>query len=157
MELSRKDENAVAKVTERAKPTLVTIGNRQVISSGRWNDELAAHYVMTHGRDKWLSVGDLAKLAYGQNVPRSKKMVRRRIASLFHTIRNEYGEFLVVEYGPPNNRAKAVKLFDVKSEMERQAVRSRLESMRKRREMTAEQYQSAILVLQEKEAAIRAA
>ena len=147
MEVSRKDEgNSVAVVTERAKPTLVMIGDRQVISSGLWNDSLMADYVLANGRLKWIPVGELAKVAYGQNIRNSKKRVRRRLSTLLNELLLR-GEFLVIEYGPPHNHACTVKLFHEGSDVERQAVHLKLEKMRKRQVMTAEQYEMALTVI----------
>jgi hypothetical protein len=153
MEVSCKENTSIAKVIERAKPTFVTIGNKQIISSGRWNNELMADYVFVHGREKWLGVGDLARTAYGQNTPRSKERVRRCLPQLFKALMATRTELLVVEYGPPHNRARAVKLFDRQSEVDRQNLKIKLERMKKRRELTAEQYERALVVLQEKETA----
>lgn len=152
MELLRKeDQTQVAVRPERSKPTLVTVGNKQIISSGRWNDELMAEYVIANGRAKWLTIGNLARTAYGNGSPRSKERVRQCLHKLFKILMTTFGELLVVEYGPPFNRARSVKLFDRKSELDRQTLKNKLEKMRQRRELTAEQYEKAIIVLQEKE------
>mgnify|MGYP001605570804 CR=1 FL=1 len=153
MELSGKDEKAVTRVTERSKPTLVTIGNRQVISSGRWNNELMADHILVNGRLKWLTIGELSKVAYNDGSPRNKKRVRQCLHQLFRTLMLKHGELLVIEYGSPNNRAKAVKLFDCTSEIDRQNLEIKLDRMRKRRELSMEQYENAVLILQDKEVA----
>lgn len=148
-ELSRKDENCPATVAERTKPTLVTIGNKQVISSGRWNDDLMVQYVLENARSKWLTVGDLARTAYGQNTPKSKERVRRCLSRLFHALRDRQ-EFLAIEYDSPRNRAISVKVADLTSALDVQNVIRKLERMRKRRELTSGQYEQAILLLQMK-------
>jgi hypothetical protein len=58
------DENGKV-AAKRAKPTLVTVGNRQVISTGRWNDEVMGDFVIDHGQHRWLQIGELARIAYG--------------------------------------------------------------------------------------------
>src|SRR5262249_44282189 len=112
-----KEDNSVARVIERTKPTLVTIGNRQIISTGRWNNDCVAQHVLAHGRAKWVTVGDLARLAYGQNTPRSKERVRKCLNRLFRHFLS-LGELLVVEYAPPRNRASAVKVYTPDSVLE---------------------------------------
>lgn len=142
------DAKQVSRVTERAKPELVTIGNRQVISSGRWNNNLMADYVMLHGGAKWLSVGELGKVAWGQNTPTTKVRTRKCLSKLFTYLLVSHGRLLVIEYGGPNNCATAVKMYDPQSEQDRQVLAAKLERMFKRRELTAELYDSAISVLQ---------
>lgn len=149
MELSRKEENSLTKVRERTKPTLVTVGNKQIISSGRWNDELMAEYVLVNGRSKWLTIGELAKVAYGQNMPRTKERVRRCLYKLFSYMLHRNKELLSIECGP-RNRAMAVKVFSQHSEQDRQNLVVKLERMRKRRELTSDQYEQALIVLESK-------
>jgi hypothetical protein len=56
-----------------SKPTLVTIGNRQVTSSGRWNNACMAQYLMLEeNRLRWVGIGELAKTAWGQNTISTK-------------------------------------------------------------------------------------
>lgn len=151
MEVSSKGEGkSVVPTTERAKPILVTVGNRQIISSGRWNDKVMADYVLTNGRSKWVSVGALAKVAYGHQDMTTKRKVRRYLHSLFLLLVVERDEFLVIEYEPKRGRAMAVKLFEQGSEMDRQALHLKLEKMRSRSELTAAQYGNALSCLQGK-------
>jgi ubiquinone/menaquinone biosynthesis C-methylase UbiE len=144
------EEKSLARVVERPKPTLVTVGKRQVISSGRWNDGIMADYVLLHGRAKWLPIRDLARVAYCNGTPRSQERVRACLHKLFRTVLSR-GELLVIEYGPPHNSAKALKIFDKNSELERQTLQSKLERMRQRRELSSEQYEHAMLLWQGRE------
>jgi hypothetical protein len=147
MDLFGKD-TTVTKVIERTKPTLITVGKRQIISSGRWNNDLMADYVMMHGACRYIPIGELAKTAYMQAMPRNKERVRKNIFHLFRTILLKYGRLLVVEYGSPHNRAQAVKLFDTSSDLDRKALWPKIERMRKRRELSETQYEMAVEVLQ---------
>jgi hypothetical protein len=148
-ELIGKD-NAIAKVAERAKPTLVMVGNRMVVSTGRWNNPCLADYVRAHGRDKWIPIGDIARTAFSQNTPRSKERARRCLNRLFRYFL-ETEELLVVDYGGPRHRAIAVKLFSRDaSEAERQSMAEKLERMKVRAEMSQDNYAHALWLMHEK-------
>ncbi len=138
---------AAVSIIEKAKPELVTIGNRQIISSGRWNDNLMADYIAINGRTKWLSIGELAKVAWGQNTPTTKARARKRLSSLFAHLLVNCGQLMVVEYSPPRNRAQAVKLFDPTSEPERQALSSKLMKLLNNKELSSERYERAMVIL----------
>jgi len=154
IEQSRKDEpTSVAKVTERAKPTLVEIGNHQVISSGCWNDELVAEFMLLNGRLRWVEVGELARLAFCRSTPKGKERVRRSLHKLFKTLLNDYGELLAIEYSDVRGRAKQVKIFDPTCDGDCAAIEHRLERMRTRKELSDGQYESAIKALKKKQAA----
>jgi hypothetical protein len=142
MDLFGKESTSVATVTERAKPALITIGDKQMISTGRWNDGLMADYVSENGLVKWIQIGELAKVACGSNTIPNKKRVRARLSGLFMELRNR-GMFLAVEYNGEHNSATAVKIADIASEQDRQNVRARLERMWKRKELTSEQYEKS--------------
>jgi len=139
----------ITRVIERTKPTLMTIGDRQVVSSGRWNDECMAQFVLANGRDKWLTIGEIARVAYMANTPRNKERARKCLASLFRHLM-ALGELLVIEYGPPHGRAMGVKLYAGGSEAEAQSMVSKLDRMRKRSELSTKSYEQAVALLDDK-------
>src|SRR6185312_17031344 len=118
MEVQGKENSSVVKVSERTKPTFVTVGNKQIISTGRWNNELMADHVSEHGRGKWLRIGELARVARGSNTIANKRYVRSRLSRLFLELLNR-GELLVVEYNGDHYGASAVKIADVASKQDR--------------------------------------
>ena len=138
----------IAKITGRAKPTIITIGKKQVISSGQWNNAQVIDYVIARGSGRWITVGELARFVHLHASPTNKGKVRRCLARLYNALLFEHGLFLVTEYGP-HNQAMAVKLLDQKSELELQAAELKLDRMRKRREMSNEQYDEAMRILRE--------
>lgn len=131
---------------KRPAPELMTVGRRQIISNGRWVDALIADYVILHGKDKWLTVGDLAKVAWGQNTPTTQQRARKCLSKLFLHMMDR-GHFVVIEYQPPHNRAQAVKMFDRTSEQQRQALETKLGKMARNKEISAERYEQALHVL----------
>jgi hypothetical protein len=148
---SGKDEPAtntagsVERRTERTKPTLLTLDNgRQVISTGRWNDSVMAGFVLAN-RDRWIKVGELAKVGCGGNTIPNKRRVRSHVNGLFLELLQR-GVFMAVETGS-RNETQAVKVADPTSEADRQNVQIKMERMRKRREITAERYERAMEVL----------
>ena len=142
-----KDNNLPVKSGERAKPTLVTVEEgRKIILGGRWNDGLMADYVIGNGSDKWLTVGHLAKVGCGSNTIPNKKRVRNNLSSLFLELMNR-GMFLAIEYGDDFKAASAVKIADLKSVEDRQNVETKLDGMKKRKELTSEKYDRAITLV----------
>jgi hypothetical protein len=137
----------LAKTTERAKPELTTIGKRQVISTGHWNHTIIADYVLLHGRTRWITTGELASVAWGQNMPTNKQRVRRNLSKLWDYILINHGCLMVTEYGPPRSRAQAVKMYDPTSEQERQSITSKLNKLANRGELSAERYDLALSIL----------
>src|SRR4051812_34672466 len=143
-------EQQLSKVKAKTKPTLVVIGTRTMISTGRWNADLMADYILENGRDKWLSVGHLARVGCGSNTLPTKKRVRTKLSSLF-THFCERGEFLAVEYGGNHNAAMSVKVADLNAASDHQSVVLKLERMRKHKELTQDQYERFTALLHVKE------
>lgn len=135
---------------ERAKPVVVNIGKREVISSGYWNDELVADYVMINGVNSWLTIGDLAKFAWTSNTLANKARARKYLGRLWALLLMR-GQLLVVEYGE-RGRAQAVKIYDPESEQDQQALNSKLQKLKHRGELTEDQYVTAMGLLQPKAA-----
>jgi len=150
MDINFKEQTASDKRRERVKPTLITIGKKQVTSSGRWNNPVMGDYVRVHAKHKWLGIGELARTAYHQNTKRSRKAVCGCLHRLFAFLLVEYGELLAVEYDGPNKSASSVKIFDSSSppdSLERRYLKSKIDRMKKRRELSCEQYMRACQLL----------
>ncbi len=130
---------------ERAKPIVVQIGNRQVISSGRWNDQLVADYVIEHGRDRWITIGELAKFAWTSPTLANKERARRYMGKLWRYLLVNRGVLMVVEGDPTHhNRTQALKIYDPASEQERQILEIRLDRMERLGELTNEMFELAL-------------
>lgn len=139
-------ENETGKaVTERAKPTLITIGKRTFISTGRWNNDLMADYVIAEG-DDWIKIGELARVGCASNTIDNKRRVRARLSTMFKLLR-ERGYFLAVKYDGENGAASEVKIADLKSNDDRDKVMFKLNSMKKRKEMSQDQYDKSVALL----------
>lgn len=131
---------------QRSKPTLVQIGKRMVTSDGRYHVSLVADYLLSRGRKEWILVAELAKIFCGAATIDGKKRVRKNMFHVFTALLNR-GEFLVYET-LPNGRINAVKLFDAKSEQERQAADHQAERMRQRHQLSTAKYDHARQVLE---------
>jgi hypothetical protein len=131
---------------ERAKPALIKIGKRWVISTGRWNDILMADYLMENGREEWVKVGVLAGVGCGANTIPNKKRVRSRLSSLFMELR-ERNLFLAIKYDGDFGAASEIKIADLNSDHDRQNVKDKLKRMKRRKEMSEEQYDKTIALL----------
>lgn len=136
-------------VIKRSKPTLIQIGNRMVTSDGRFHPDLAADYLQGQARTRWVPIPELAKIFCGGTTVDDKRRMRKSMFRVFATLLNR-GEFLVYET-LSSGRINAVKLLDVKSELERQAARPQLERMKQRRQVTTEKYEMALQVLEFRE------
>lgn len=129
----------------RAQPILQTVGKRQVISTGRWNDLVIADYIMQHGGSRRIEISELAKIAYGHNNKDTKTKVRRYL----HKIRAmliDRGALLVVNYEPPYNRAVAVWLNSGSPE-DHEHLDQTFEKMKLRGELSIERFERAMLLL----------
>jgi NOL1/NOP2/fmu family ribosome biogenesis protein len=145
-----KDNTSVTKITERTKPALATIGTRQVISTGRWNDGLMADWVILNAQKKWVGIGKLATVL-GANTIDNKRRVRNRLSRLFQEF-SRRGLWLAIVHNGKHNSASAVKVADLESEQDRQCVKAKLQRMKKAKELTAERYEEAMAVLHAMEA-----
>ena len=132
-------------VVRRSKPSLMQMGNRYLSSDAKWHPSLAVEYVLGHARARWLPVGELARTFFGANIPTTKKKVRRRIPALFGRLLDQ-NFLLVTEVDGQSNRVLAVKLYDPRSDEDRQGLRAKLERMRQRKEVTAAQFERAVLL-----------
>lgn len=130
----------------RSKPTLVMLGERYAISTGTWSEEVVANYIVDHGRSDWIGVSEIARLAHGRSTTRTKEQVRRRLPSLFRALLRA-GYLMATETEGPYRRASAVKICDITSEVDRQAIKQKLERMRLRQELNGNQYETALILL----------
>jgi hypothetical protein len=133
---------------ERAKPELVQVGNRYIISSGRWNDERIIEYVMTHGQDKWIPIGDLARVAWGQNIPTNRRRVRAYLGRLWKLLMLKEGRLLSVEYAVGNHHpAQAVKIYDPKNNAECATLQAKIDKLLRSKELSEDLHAKAIALL----------
>lgn len=140
--------NMAATTADRVKPEIVTIGNREITSHGLWNNAVLADWLMLNAQRKWISIGELAKIAWHQNTLTTKKRARRNLSRLWHYLLVERGRLLVVEYETDgHHRAQAVKLYDPQAPHEREIIELRLARMTKNKELTEDRYQRAIGLL----------
>jgi len=139
----------------RSKPTLMKLDDGQYMSTDRkWHPDLAVKYVHTCGRDRWIPIGELAKVFAGANVPRNKKLVRRRLARLSRDMLATH-ELLVREIDPRSRRVMAVKLYDPRSEQERQGIHDQLDRLHNRKELSEGDYQLSLCLVRQKDATLQ--
>ena len=129
-------------VVRLRQPELIVVNNRQVTSHGMFNADLMANYVNENGRDDWLPIGELARVAYGQNVKSSQARTRKALPKLFRALFDR-SELLLYKHDSRtngHNRIEAVKIFDNTLASDRQAAEEKLKQIRQRKNLTAEQY-----------------
>lgn len=136
-----------ADIARRSKPHLVQVGNRYLSSDSKWHPELASDYVLANGRGRWLPVAELARTFFGANIPTTKKKVRRRLPPLIARLIDRRNVLLIQEEDAKTRRVTAVKVFDPRSEQDRQGLMYRVERMRQRKELTAARYDKVLLIV----------
>jgi hypothetical protein len=129
------------------KAEVVTIGKKEVISTGLWNDDFMADYVLEHGQKKWLPMKELARFAYHSGTPQNQTKVRQRLHKLFKAVLRR-GSLLAIEYGDPHNSAQSVKIFDPTSLLDQQHVKVKMERMLGRLKLSESQYEQAVAILE---------
>jgi hypothetical protein len=138
----------IPKKRKHTPAELINLGKRPVTSHGHWNDNIVAQYVLDKGSgEKWITVGELAHVAWHQNTPTNQAKARRYISRLWAYLFLNYGKFLVVEYGPPRNRARQLKIYNPNSQVEYQALSSKLDRMLHSKEMSTDRYNKAVELL----------
>lgn len=142
-------QESVARI--RAKPALVTVGSREVSPCG-WRDDMAIDYIRRNGRDRYITVGELARVFYGQNVPVSKERVRRRLPGITYKLVAQHAEVLIPEIEGSYRRVSAVKIFDPSIPVDIQAAKEKIRKMAQRKKITAEQFDLLCAVIGDYEA-----
>lgn len=125
-------------VKQRPLPTIISIGNREVISTGQFVPDLVAEKIIRDGINEWVSISDLAKFAYGKSFLANNQRVRGYIWKMRRDLLVR--GFLLIAEGRP---IEHVKIF-VGSGQERQLAKPLLAKMRKRSDISAELYEKAI-------------
>jgi hypothetical protein len=142
-----------AEITKRSKPSLIEVAGRYLSSDMKWHHDLAADYLMANGRTRMLPVGELAKTFFGANIPSHKAKVRKRLSGVFRKLLDRR-ELLVYEIDQTTGRIQAVKLYDPKSEADRQSIQAKLERMETRELLSQRQFHLALQLVAATETAI---
>lgn len=149
----------------RARPSLIELDNgRMITSTGRWNDALLLGYLqgaerdyqfrlsraanIAAARDKynhgWVEVGELAKVAYGQNSLDSKRKTRQRLSSLFKYALLQCNVVLSLNYDfTDHGRIVAAKVFDKTDAQEVKILSDKLDKLLGSFRLTGRQYHKA--------------
>lgn len=142
------------KKKRRAKPTLVKIGNRTVISSGQYHLPTVADYILPRSlpskgfpKGRWLSLAEMAALKGSGADPTAKKQARRMIPGLAAYLLDNHNRVLIYEY--EGRRISRVKVYDPESstEDERQEARHKLDRMKDRRDLDVQRYERARVIM----------
>jgi hypothetical protein len=148
----------------RKPAALIPLGStgRQITSTGRWNDGLLLGYMVQAeieyqarvlvaanaeaARERfhrgWITVGELARVAYGQNSLETKAKTRTRLTTLFHFALLE-GVVINLDYDfgtGGHGRVVAAKVFDKTDAEEVRKLDMRLTKLLARRELSEELY-----------------
>jgi hypothetical protein len=146
-------QDTPTRTTERQ---FVQVGERAVSPYG-FNLILMEGHLKDHPQalsGAWCTVGCLARTMFARNTEHNRSMVRQRIARA----RNYFigkGLYLLVEYEPHGHghhgEAKAMKFMTttvgVERSLELQYAEEQLERMRKRKELSEENYQKAMAII----------
>ena len=130
----------------RKKPTFVNIDGKKRISTGRWNDALMVQYVIENS-DRWISDGELARVAWGSNNLHNKRRVRANLSRLFKMVL-AMKKLLAIAYEEEGHHpAKAVKVWDGVNEDERTLVCAKVDKLHKAKELSNDMYELALDML----------
>jgi len=122
---------------------LVKVGTRSVSVRG-FTIEGAIEHLKEHliSKERWCLVGCMANTMLGRNFEGSRAKIRRSARLIFRTLL-ERSIFLVISYDPKNHgRIEAMKLYQGGGQETEHALRQ-LERMLKRKQLTADLFQSA--------------
>jgi len=126
----------------RSTPIFVDVDGKTRISTGRWNDKLMVQYVVEND-DRWISVGELARVAWGSNNLHNKHRVRANLSRMFK-LALEVNKLLAIEYEALGRHpAKAVKVCDKTKVYERDLVSAKVDKLFKARELSEAMYKLA--------------
>jgi hypothetical protein len=139
-------------IVVRARPTLVTVGERAISTNG-WRVPLVEEHLRWHlgqtPRKKWCGIGCMARTMFGRSMATTQAAVRRRIARAFLKLL-ESGLFLAIEYNTgagSHGEIVAVKLFEPGSTIEAQFAERQLQRMKARREINEKVWEQALAIL----------
>lgn len=130
----------------RPAPVLVQDGKRLVTSDRQFHPMLAAEYIRDHGgRTRWILIAELARTFFQRDSKSNRIRMRQRMHYIWNALLN-MGLLLVYDQQRDGLHSciYACKIYDPKSEEERQALHARLERMAKNRQLKAEQFQKAL-------------
>lgn len=133
--------------------SIVRIGRRDYSLVG-WKFEAVELHVLNHqGKGTWCDIPCLARTFFGRDTQTNRKAVRRRLFRINGRMIDRR-RFLVIEYATTTNgksgEAQRVKIYEGKTEGERQAALSQLDRMRRRREVSETNYTKALSILSPK-------
>src|SRR5262245_46779475 len=113
------------------KPTLITVGKQQTVSHGMWNHDCMADWITANGRDRWIEIGELARMVWRHNSESNRRQARRRLPALKRIMATNHNQLLVVQYNGRHNSASAIKLYDKNSSTDQQAMMEMIAEMEK--------------------------
>lgn len=143
MELVTSSKGAVK---ERSKPTLIALENGQyAVSSGRWSDDAMVDYIVQEARDKYVTLGALAKVAYRRNCLETKRKVRAYLRRVCDLIETRFGLFVV--FNPNTAKGPAIKIMDAQSTPDCQLFLEDWKRRRARNEISEARYERACSIL----------
>lgn len=129
-------------IRPKVKPTFVEIGGEKRISTGRWNFDLMAVWLIENAKTEPQLVSTVARVAFGAATIKNKKLARSKLCNLGRTLM-DLGEVMLVEYEQPHNRARAVKLYDAGNEVDVQTLNARLLILQDRGDLLASECERA--------------
>jgi len=115
----------------RKQPTVVELDGREVISTNRWNEPLVADKMMREAINKWITLNEIVKFAYGQINKANKKRARGYLWSLRRGLLGR-GHLLITDGRP----TEALKIFDPAVEHERGIAGPLIAQMKRRRDFS---------------------
>lgn len=141
------DTQALTK--RRADPALVQVGNRALATDGRVHPNLMSDYLRNNARNAWVDLKTLTRQLTGSLTKSNRNRIVRHLPDVARDLLKHDQELLICEY--QGRSIIAVKFLDIESEQDRQYARATLTKMRRRADVTAEQYEAAIQAIELKE------
>lgn len=127
-------------VTKLRVPEIVSIGNREVISTSQMNVPLVGDFLIRNAVNDWVSVVTLARFIYGAGFAANQARVRKRLWDVRRHLLSR-GFFLIHEGG---RRIERIKIFvETDSEVERSYAEETLRRMRNKSGISAALYAQA--------------
>jgi hypothetical protein len=63
-------------IAKRTAPSIIEFDGKERISSSKWNDAVGCEYILREGANKWISLNELCRLAYGSVNKANQQRIR---------------------------------------------------------------------------------
>jgi hypothetical protein len=136
-----------SKVTKkRPLPTVVTLGDRRMISTQAFYLPLVADYLTAEGLRRWVTIREISKFVYGRGLDAHDVRVRGYLWRMKRAC-VERGHILICEESQNGRATGQVKVADMAVPAERQLAEEEVKRMADRSDVSEALYAKAIALL----------